>query len=311
MDLAAELERFGPAAEARPPVSLDEARRYCRRLAESHYENFTVVSWLWPRHLHQHLANVYAYCRWADDLADESADPAQSLELLDWWEASLRAAAEGDARHPVFVALAETLRAFDLPLAPFLDLLAAFRRDQRQTRYETFDELLDYCRCSANPVGRIALFLGRSQDDVNAELSDAICTGLQLANFCQDVRRDFAKGRIYIPLEDCRAAGCREEQLAGPVDDALRSLLRQQVVRAREFLERGQPLVGRVSSDLRLPVRLFVDGGLAILRAIERQGYDVWTRRPTVSRAAKLRLLAGAWLQARFGRAENRREALG
>lgn len=298
MDLASELQQYGPDSTASP--TLDEARRYCRNLAESHYENFTVVNRLWPRHLHQHLCNVYAYCRWADDLADETGDAQRSLELLDWWEQSLQAARAGTARHPVFVALADTIRQFDLPDEPLVDLLTAFRRDQRQQRYETFDELLDYCRCSANPVGRIVLRLGRSFSEENARRSDAVCTGLQLANFWQDVRRDFSIGRIYLPLEDCRRLAVDPQQLAGPVAEPLRELLRLECDRARAYFAAGEPLVRQVSADLRLPVRLFLDGGLEILRQIERQGYDVWTRRPTVGKVAKAKLLARAWLATRF-----------
>lgn len=299
MDLTSELARFGPESTAAP--SLDESQRYCRQLAESHYENFTVVSLLWPRRLHQHLCNVYAYCRWADDLADETNDAERSLALLDWWEQSLRAATRGDARHPVFVALADTMQQFQLPNEPFLDLLAAFRRDQRQRRYETFAELLDYCRCSANPVGRIVLRLGDSFSDENARLSDSVCTGLQLANFWQDVQRDFAIGRVYVPLEDCRRLSVDPARLAGPVTDELRELLAFQCGRARDYLMAGEPLVRQVSNDLRLPVRLFVDGGLEILRSIERQRYDVWTSRPTVGKLAKLKLLARGWVRSRFG----------
>ena len=200
MDLAAELARFGPAA-ATPRMSLDEAQAYCRRLAQSHYENFTVVSRLFPRHLQQPLCNVYAYCRWADDLADEPIDrsPHAPREgtvmrsmtptmLLDWWEAQLNAAYAGQAAHPVFIALSQTIQDFDLPRQPLADLLVAFRRDQWQTRYETLADLLTYCEKSANPVGRIVLTLGRAATPENIGLSDSICTGLQLANFWQDVK---------------------------------------------------------------------------------------------------------------------------
>jgi squalene synthase HpnC len=294
MDLASELDRYGPASDNSP--TLEEARQYCRRLAQSHYENFTVVSWLWPRHLHQHLCNVYAYCRWADDLADETANPARSLELLDWWEESLHAAIDTrEASHPVFIALSETFAKFDLSAEPFENLLVAFRRDQRQTRYETLDDLLDYCGFSANPVGRIVLKLGRSFNHEVARMSDSICTGLQLANFCQDVKRDFAMGRVYLPQVECRLHGIANEQLAGPVNQSLRALLKQETKRARAYLEAGEPLVQLVSQDLRLPIRLFIDGGLAVVRAIEEQHWDVWSRRPTIGKLAKIKLLAKAW----------------
>jgi len=299
MDLAAELARYGPAARYAPP-SLDEARAYCLRLAQSHYENFTVASRLFPRHLHQHLCNVYAYCRWADDLADETGDA--SLPLLDWWERQLDglfASSDATARvHPVFVALAETVRQFDIRRKPLADLLVAFRRDQVPARYAALADLLTYCECSANPVGRIVLALGRALNDENTHLSDRICTGLQLANFCQDVRRDFERGRIYLPQTLCRAHSWDEEKFAaGKCDNDFRELLAVMVNTAERYLCEGRPLVDRVPRDLRLPIRVFVAGGRAILAAIRRARYDVWLQRPTVGRLTKLRLLATAWWQ--------------
>jgi squalene synthase HpnC len=298
MDLSLELSRYGPDSALRP--TLEESQEYCRALARSHYENFTVVSRLWPPHLHQHLCNVYAYCRWADDLADETHDARSSLALLDWWEQSLRNAREGKATHPVFVSLRETIREHDIPAEPFLDLLTAFRRDQVQSRYATEAELLDYCRYSANPVGRIVLRLGGSFDEENARLSDSICTGLQLANFAQDVKRDFDNSRIYIPLDECDRHQVSADELGSGPSDGKRKLLALQSDRARRYLLAGEPLVGRVSADLRLPVRLFIDGGLAIVRAIERQGYDVWTRRPTIGRLQKLQLLMRGFLRTKL-----------
>jgi squalene synthase HpnC len=305
MDLAAELAQFGPDTRREPP-SPDEALAYCRQLARSHYENFTVASRLFPRHLHQHLANVYAYCRWADDLADEAGDPARSLALLDWWEEQLdglyagpgtpRRAFPTATTHPVFVALGETMQQFALPRQPLVDLLVAFRRDQRQTRYETLADLLTYCQCSANPVGRIVLALGRAGSDENMHLSDQVCTGLQLANFCQDVRRDWQRGRIYLPLDLCRRHNWDESRFAaGRCDDDFRRLLKELADEAESRLLAGRPLARQVPRDLRLPVRVFVEGGLAILAAIRRARYDVWSRRPTVGRWTKLRLLARAW----------------
>jgi squalene synthase HpnC len=299
MDLAAELARYGPAAHSATP-SLDEARGYCRRLAQSHYENFTVASRLFPRPLHQHLCNVYAYCRWADDLADEAGE--ESLALLDWWERQLEelfARSETPvATHPVFIALAETIRQFDIQQRPLADLLIAFRRDQVQKRYETLADLLTYCERSANPVGRIVLALGQAQSNENVQLSDQICTGLQLANFCQDVRRDYERGRIYLPLDICRQHGWDEAKFAaGQCDDDFRELLRSVVDEAETRLLAGRPLVDRVPRDLRLPIRVFVAGGRTILAAIRRARYDCLTRRPTVGRLTKLRLLATAWWQ--------------
>ena len=293
---SSDLERYGPDASGKSPVGLREAQAYCRRLARRHYENFTVASRLLPAALRQHLANVYAYCRWADDLADEIDDPERSLALLDWWETQLRNCHAGRAAHPVFVALAETIREFSIPTEPFLDLLSAFRQDQRVVRYETFEELLDYCRRSANPVGRIVLYLGRCHTPDRARLSDAICTGLQLANFCQDVAGDWDRGRIYLPRAECRRFGCDEDAFARrEADDAFRRLLASEVERADGYLCEGLPLAATMPRGLRVPVALFTAGGRAILEAIRRQDYDVWSRRPTVSKRKKMQLLIGCW----------------
>ena len=302
MDLQEQLERWGPSGHA-PAPSLAEAEQYCRQLATSHYENFSVASWLFPAHLRQHLCNVYAYCRWADDLADETASPAVSLCLLEWWETQLEDPAP---RHPVFVALRETIRAKQLPLAPFRNLLVAFRQDQRQTHYESWDELRGYCRNSADPVGRIVLHLGSSATAENEALSDSVCTGLQLINFCQDVRRDYVKGRIYLPREERATFGWSDERFheaarpnqwvrATPLVESFCQMLKQQVDRAESLLKAGEPLIGKVHRDLRLPVRVFIRGGVAIARAIRLQQYDVWSRRPVVSKWQKLMILARAW----------------
>ena len=293
---ADELRRFGPGQDAAEQPSPAAARRYCRRLARCHYENFTVASWFLPRRLEQHFYNVYAYCRWADDLADETGSTAKSLELLDWWEDELRECYDGRARHPVFVALAETIERFSIPVDPFADLLTAFRQDQRVTRYETFDELLNYCRCSANPVGRLVLYLGECHNERCAELSDSVCTGLQLANFWQDVARDFGISRVYLPADDRRRFGYDESMLARrESNDAFRALLADEVDRADRLLLDGLPLVGLVPRSLALDVALFIQGGRAILEAIRRQDYDVWSRRPTLSKLDKIKIAAGTW----------------
>jgi squalene synthase HpnC len=298
----ADLELYGPQSRQQTKPSLRESRSYCRRLARRHYENFTVASWLLPRVLRPHFDNVYAYCRWADDLADEAGDPARSLTLLDWWEAELRACYRGQTRHPVFTALAQTIAQFRIPADPFLDLLVAFRQDQRTTRYETFEELLDYCRCSANPVGRLVLYLGECHTPERLPLADAICTGLQLANFCQDVARDWQRGRIYLPQADCRRCGYSEAMFAGrQCNDAFRRLLAAQVDRAEQWLRRGMPLIKLLPQQLRFDVALFAHGGLAILEAIRRQDFDIWTCRPKVSRMEKLCILAACWWRLQRG----------
>jgi squalene synthase HpnC len=291
---AEELAHYGPDHRLTAPPSLAASRAYCRNLARRHYENFSVASMLLPRRLRPHFHAIYAYCRWADDLADEIGDPVRSLQLLDWWEDQLDACYAGRAAHPVFVALDATISQFSIPAEPFRDLLIAFRQDQRVTRYETRDDVLRYCRNSANPVGRLVLYLGRCHDQPRTALADNICTGLQMANFCQDVARDWRRGRIYLPLEDCRRHGYREPDFAAAcVDERFRRMLAAEVARAEDHLRAGLPLVGQVPRFLGGDVWLFAQGGLAILDQIRRVNYDVWSRRPVVSRVTKLRLLAG------------------
>jgi len=302
MSLAAELAMYGPGRSVSCP-SLAEARAYCRRLARAHYENFTVASWLLPRRLRPHFYHVYAYCRWADDLADEAGDAAESLRLLDWWEEQLRDCYQGRVSHPVFVALAGTIEAFSIPPEPFLNLLTAFRQDQQIHRYETFDELLGYCRNSADPVGRLVLHLGRCHTPADARLADSICTGLQLANFCQDLARDWSRGRVYLPQESWRACGYTTAMFEGQIyNDAFRRAMTLEVQRAAAFLRAGGPLVERLPRELQLDVALFLQGGLAILEAIRRIDYNVWGTRPTVSRGHKLQIMARTWLRLKRGR---------
>lgn len=302
MSILADLELYGPGRRPPKPLTVRACRRYCRRLARSHYENFTVLSWFVPGQIRQHMANLYAYCRWADDLADEIADRRQSLALLQWWEQQLRACYAGAAEHPVFVALRETISKYAIPIEPLVDLLAAFRQDQRVTRYQTTEQLLDYCRYSANPVGRLMLYLGGCFEVSRAKLSDAVCTGLQLANFWQDVARDWQRGRIYIPAaERLRFKVDESEFAAGRATDAFRQLLADQVQEAEGWLKRGSALVPLVSEWMQLPVALFVHGGLAILAAIRRQEFDVWSRRPKVGRWEKMRLTARCWWQLKRG----------
>jgi squalene synthase HpnC len=286
-----------PAGYRIPEVAptLAEAHAWCKRLAESHYENFHVASWFLPKRLRPHFHSIYAYCRVSDDLGDEVGSPAQALALLNFWGRELDACYEGRARHPVFVALAETIRVCAIPKQPFADLLAAFRQDQTVTRYETMDDVLAYCRYSANPVGRLVLYACGEQSEERFHLSDATCTALQLANFWQDVRVDYAKGRIYIPQEEMRRFKVAEETIAGSVaTPEFRALLRHEVEYARSLFEQGLPLIGRVNRDLALDLDLFSRGGLEILRAIEGRDYDVLSARPAISKSTKLALLLRA-----------------
>jgi squalene synthase HpnC len=288
-----------PAEYAIPRTapSLEEAREYCRRLARTHYENFSVATWFLPRHLRQDFLNVYAYCRISDDLGDEVGDPSVALALLDEWQVELDACYEGTPRHPVFVALAETVRKFEIPKHEFSDLLIAFRQDQTVTRFETFDDVLAYCRYSANPVGHLVLYLCGYHDAERQQLSDYTCTALQLANFWQDVSVDYAKGRIYLPLEDLRRYAVSEEDLAQNRNTpAFCDMMKFEVERARQWFERGLPLIGKVQKELAVDLELFSRGGQEILNAIERQRFAVLGRRPAISKARKLALVARAAL---------------
>ena len=288
-----------PSEYATPGVAptSEEARAYCQRLARSHYENFSVATFFLPKNLRQHFFNVYAYCRISDDLGDEVGDPATSLQLLDQWQSELDTCYDGAPRHPVFVALAETVRKFDIPKHEFSDLLTAFRQDQTVTRYPTFNDLLGYCRNSANPVGHLVLYLCGYRDPERRQLSDYTCTALQLANFWQDVSVDYAKGRIYLPLEDLRRFGIGEDEIRKQNNTAqFREMMRFEVARAREWFRQGLPLASKVNRELAIDIELFSRGGMEILNAIERQSYAVLGRRPVISKPRKLALVARAAL---------------
>ncbi len=271
--------------------TLEEARAYCQRLAETHYENFHVATWFLPARLRPHFHSIYAYCRIADDLGDEVPDRAAALALLNFWGRELDACYEGRARHPVFVALAETIRACAIPKEPFADLLIAFRQDQTVTRYETMEDVLGYCQYSANPVGRLVLYACGEGNDENLRLSDSTCSALQLANFWQDVRVDFAKGRVYLPQVDMRRFGVSDATLAqGVATPEFRALLKCEVDYTRSLFEAGLPLIGRVRRSLAVDLDLFSRGGLEILRAIERRNFDVLSGRPSLAKRTKLAL---------------------
>ena len=296
-----EIARNLPQADCAP----SEAERYTRWLATHHYENFNVVSWLLPRDLHQHFYNVYAYCRWSDDLGDEVADPARALQLLDAWESELRLIYEHGAgpSHPVLIALRETIRAKDIPLQPFCDLLRAFRQDQTVKRYATWDEVFDYCVYSANPVGRLVLYLCGYRDEARQKLSDYTCTALQLANFWQDVSRDLEKGRIYIPLQTLAAHGLTEADIVEKRFDArYTALMKSLIARTRELFRAGQPLAQTVERFLRVDLEMFSGGGLAILAAIEASGYNTLEHRPSLSKWTQAKLLGKTLLLSGFSR---------
>lgn len=271
--------------------TLDEARTYCRELAETHYENFHVASWFLPKALRPHFHSIYAYCRISDDLGDEVGDRAVALAMLNLWGRELDACYQGNARHPVFVALAETIRACGIPKEPFADLLVAFRQDQTKTRFETMDDVLAYCRYSANPVGRLVLYACGEVSEENFRLSDATCSALQLANFWQDVKVDWEKDRVYIPQSDMRRFGVTDATIAaGLTTPEFRALLQHEVEYARQMFAEGLPLIGRVNRELALDLDLFSRGGLEILNAIERRDYDVLSARPAISKSTKVQL---------------------
>jgi squalene synthase HpnC len=273
-------------------VTMEEARRYCEKLAKSHYENFLVAGVFCPRPLRQHFYNVYAYCRISDDLGDEIGDTQKSLILLDWWEEELTAMYRGEPRHPVFVALSETVLKFGIPADPFRDLLTAFRQDQVITRYPTYANLLAYCKNSANPVGRLVLYLCGYSDAERLALSDKTCTALQLANFWQDVTRDLDKDRVYVPLEDMERFGYTEQSLfARRFTPEFAALMKYEVDRTHAMFAEGLKLCEMVDRRVRLDIEMFNRGGLEVLRMIERQGYDVLTRRPAVSKRKQIAML--------------------
>jgi len=283
------------------PVSLEAARAYCRKLAKSHYENFMVASFLLPRRLKRHFYNIYAYCRISDDLGDEAGDSKMALQLLEQWQNQLQACYLGQSRHPVFIALRETIEAFDIPMTPFADLLEAFKQDQTKTRYATFEQLLQYCRYSANPVGHLVLYLCGYRDQERQRLSDLTCTALQLANHWQDIGRDLLHlDRIYLPTEDMQKFYYGEADLRAQIaDERFVGLMQWEVARTREMFDQGLKLSEMVDSRLSLDIELFGRCGLEVLRRIEAVGYDVFRQRPTLSKWDHMKIFAETWWKRR------------
>ncbi len=281
------------------PPSVQESEALCKRLALSHYENFTVVSYLIPRTMRQPLYNLYAFCRTVDDIGDEA--PGDRNVLLDRFEAELAAAYEGTPHHPVLVALKGTIERFGMPRDLFERLITANRLDQVQKRYQTFAELLHYCDHSATPVGRLFLILFGYHDDELFALSDKTCIALQLTNFWQDVKRDYENGRIYLPHDEMEEYGISEDDLArGRATEQFKDLMRYQVERARDYFRDGLPLIDRVRGSLRVDIALFSRGGLAILAKIEQLHYDTLKARPTLAKSEKVRLFLLTLLSRRW-----------
>jgi squalene synthase HpnC len=274
------------------PPSVAAAFAECERIARTHYENFTLGSRLLPRHLRRHIAAIYAFARTADDLADEEPDAARALAGLDAWERELEACYAGAPRHPIFVALAKTVREFAIPIEPFRRLLTAFRMDAVFRSPASFADLLHYCAHSANPVGHLVLYLFGYSDGERRARADDICTALQLTNFWQDLAIDLAKGRIYLPREDMERFGYGPDDLAHrAVTPAFRELMAFECDRTHGLFARGLALTGMLDGSLAREVRLFAGGGMAILDRLEAVGYDAFHARPTLSRRAKLGLV--------------------
>ncbi len=305
-----QLEIFGP--ESCRTLTISEARAFCRRLAMGRYENFSVLSSLVPRDRRDDFAALYAFCRWADDLGDEVADCQRSLELLGWWRRELESCYEGRPHHPVFMALAPVIERADLPMQLFDDLIRAFEQDQQVMRYRTWDQVIDYCRLSANPVGRLVLMIMDEQrSDTTFECSDAICTALQLTNHWQDIKRDIlTRDRIYVPGEMIHIDRFEERLIAsarqGYAIDRLflpesRLLVRQLILRTWEYYEDGQKHLSMITSRSRPVVWLLAAGGQNVLRLIEMWNFETVLHRPTLSKPAKLWLVASAMMRRRFG----------
>lgn len=284
--------------------SAPDALEYTRWLATHHYENFHVVSFFLPKYLHQDFYNVYSFCRWADDLGDEIGDTAESLKLLAWWRNELHAMYAGDARHPVFVALKNTVADRELPIQPFDDLITAFEQDQTVTRYRDWDHIFDYCKYSANPVGRLVLMLCGYRDEERFRMSDATCTGLQLVNFWQDVTVDWGKDRVYLPQELLERHGASDDDIANRTfTPQFRAVMSEAVTVARKCFQEGMPLARTLDARLSLDIELFSRGGLTILEKIEKQGYDVLLQRPKITKVERVWLLLRAMSRWALGRA--------
>lgn len=278
--------------------SLAEAKSWCERLATTHYENFHVATFLLPKKLRPHFHSVYAFCRTSDDLGDEVADVATATRLLSEWRGMLRQCfvCPESSKHPVYVALQPTIAACELPQEPFDDLISAFELDQRYTRHESLQTLEDYSKLSANPVGRLVLLVSGYHSEKLLRLSDEICTGLQLANFYQDIVSDWTeRHRRYLPADAMRRFGVTDAQIAERRFDAnFRAMMHFLVDDARARLTRGEKIAYEVDRDLASTLSLFAKGGHAILDAIAAQDYNTLKSRPVVSKAAKARLLGGA-----------------
>ncbi len=280
---------------ARP--TLAEAQAWCRHLATTHYENFHVATWFLPKRVRPHFESIYAFSRVADDLGDEVADTATALRLLGEWRAMLAECYERPelSMHPVFVALRQTIDATGVPRELFDDLISAFEMDQRLTHHDSMESLIHYSKYSANPVGRLVLWVSGFQDEERGLLSDKVCTALQLANFWQDVVEDWERGRRYIPADAMARFGVGDEMIAERrFTPEFRAMMKYLVEYAGAMLAEGGEIASRVDAELAVTLRLFEAGGRAALDGVIAQDYDVLKSRPSVSKGTKVRLLVGA-----------------
>ena len=284
-------------------MNLVSAQEFCRQYTRQHYENFTVASFLLPRQVRQSFYPVYSFCRWAEDLGDESPDNQTALAALDDWNSQLNDCYQGRAEHPIFIALKPIVDEFSIPKSLFADLIAAFRLDQTKKEYNSREELLNYCKLSANPVGRIVLHLAQTTDEESMALSDKICTGLQLANHWQDVARDKRRktldgqsdSRRYVLLDDMNSCGYSLDDFENEVyNPAFIETMSRLCDWADSFFTEGSPLVSRVPRSFQTDIKLFIMGGQKIVEAIRRVDFNVWANRPTISRWSKFRLLLKA-----------------
>lgn len=298
-----QLDIYGP--DRCDKLDYDKAVAFTHDLVRAQYENFTVISWLLPKRLRDHFANVYAFCRWADDLGDETGDRDRSLELLAWWRKELQACYNDQPRHPVFVALLPTIKQCDIPIKPFDDLIKAFEQDQRIVRYQNWDQVVDYCTRSADPVGRLVLYLCGYRDEERQQLSDRTCTALQLANFWQDVRRDILeRDRIYVPGDELAKNGLTHDDLVEAAHDrtplspekhaAYAATIKGLVDKTWPLFKEGHGLWPMIARDVRYDIQLFSLGGEAIMRLIERGGYHTLDRRPKLNKFGKAKLMGRA-----------------
>jgi len=278
--------------------SAEDGFRYCETISRSHYENFPVASRFVSKDIRKYVWTIYAFARIADDYADEPGFTlAERMDNLNQWEQYLDECYNGNPTHRVFAALAETVERFQLPHELFQNLLSAFRADVTIKRYETYEDVLAYCRNSANPIGRLLLLLLNYRSDTMMQFSDSICTALQLTNFWQDVSVDLQKDRIYLPLEELEEFGYSEQDLFNQkMNDPFRNLMAFQVRRTADLFVNGKPLLSMVGKDLLVELKLTWNGGTKILQKIHKQNYDVLTKRPSLSALDKLGLLFRSFL---------------